>query len=212
MIGVFLADPHVVFREGLARLLEDEADMYLLGHGGDRTALMEGMDALRPDVCLLELAMPGRGGLELLRTLCGQFPTTAVVVLSGCSEERYAVRCVRAGARGYLSKASPAAAVFDAVRRVSRGSTVLNPALTHDLALAMLTDAGDEPHSLLTDRESLVFSRLVSGSSVTDIARELRVSVKTVSTQKQRLQRKLRCTGVAELVRYAIEHGLAGDY
>lgn len=152
--------------------------------------------------------MPGRSGIELLRLLHQDQPDLAILVLSAQSEQTHAVRCIRAGAQGYLCKTSSAAMVLDGIRRLAAGQMVLNPALTQELALTMLTENNDEPHRRLSDREYQVFGRLVAGFPVSRIARDLQVSVKTVSTHKTRIQHKLQCNGIADMVRYAQQHDL----
>ncbi|MCP1675532.1 DNA-binding NarL/FixJ family response regulator [Natronocella acetinitrilica] len=208
MIRVCLADDHTIVRDGLKQILAEEPDIEVRGeaHDGEQTlALMDQVDC---DVLVLDISMPPPSGVELIRLLLGSHPGLSILILSMHSENQYAVRSIRAGARGYLAKTSAAEQLVSAIRRVSSGQIFLNANLNQKLALNMLTDDDSEPHRMLSKREYHVFTLLVGGRTVSQIADELEVSSKTVSTHKTRILQKMGMDSVAALVRYAMEHDL----
>lgn len=207
MIRVFLADAHAVFRQALARLLADEADIRVMGEAGVGEGTLTRIRQTPCNVCLLEPFEPVEHGMELLRLLRHECPDLPLLVLSGHSEQKEAIRCIGIGARGYLCKTSDAATVVAGIRQVAAGEMVLSPGTTRNFALTLLTDNPD-PYSRLSDREKHIFHLLVAGCPVSQVARELQVSVKTVSTHKSRIQQKLGCNGIATLVRFALQHEL----
>lgn len=208
MIRLILGDSHAVFREALTGLLSAQHDMRVVADAGSAESLLEQVARTTCDVCLFEFSMPGGGSPGLVRALRRARPEAALLVLSWRSEESAAVRCIQAGASGYLCKTGGADAVVDAIRQVASGGVVVSAELAQDLALAMLTSDEREAHAHLSRRELQILRLLVSGATVSAIAGELALSVKTVSTYKTRVQRKLQCKNLVDLVQYAHEHDL----
>lgn len=211
MIRVFLADDHAIVRAGLRELLSATGDIEI---AGEATNGHEALAAVRQggfDVLVLDMSMPGRSGIELIKLVKSERPTLRVLVLTMHSEQQYAVRAVRAGASGYLTKETAADELVAAIRRIAGGGAYVTPETAERLVLDAGADSHEEPHRRLSDREFEVFRKIVAGCSVTDIATELKLSVKTISTHKARILEKMRLSSQAELVRYAVEHGLADD-
>ena len=210
MIRVIIADDHTVVRNGLRHILERTSDFEVVGEAARGTEVPQLVRELSPHVILLDLSMPGRNGLELIRQLRADHPALRILVLTMHAEEQYVVRAFRAGAAGYLTKESAATELVEALRKVAAGGTYVSPAMAEKLALG-LQEKPDAPHEGLSDRELEVFRRIVDGESLTQIAAALCVSAKTVSTYKMRLMENLQLRSDAALVRYAIEARLFGD-
>nr|WP_315594670.1 response regulator transcription factor [uncultured Cupriavidus sp.] len=210
MIRVAIADDHAVVRNGLRHILEREADVEVVGEASKAAEVPQLVRETTPDVILLDLSMPGRSGLELVRLIKSDHTGTRVLVLTMHAEEQYVVRAFRAGAAGYLTKDSAAIDLVEALRKVAGGGTYVSPEMAEKLAQG-LQEGADTPHSGLSDRELEVFRRIVEGESLTEIAEALCVSAKTVSTYKMRLLEKLQLRSDAALVRYAIQAKLFSD-
>jgi len=212
MTRVIIADDHTVVRNGLRHILERASGFEVVGEASRGTEVPHLVRELSPQVILLDLSMPGRNGLELIRQLRADHPALRILVLTMHAEEQYVVRAFRAGAAGYLTKDSAATELVEALRKVASGGTYVSPAMAEKLALG-LQEKPDAPHEALSDRELEVFRRIVEGESLTQIAAALCVSAKTVSTYKMRLMEKLQLRSDAALVRYAIETRLfaSGD-
>ena len=210
MTRVLIADDHALVRDGLKRILEGNDDLTVAGEAANGNDVLQALLAIDFDVLLLDLSMPGRSGIELIKLVKERAPKLPVLVLTMHEEEQYAVRAIRAGASGYLTKDSAAAQLVSAIRKVSSGGLFINAAVAEQLALNIMPASSELPHTLLSDREFEVFHLLVAGKSITDIARQLCLSVKTVSTHKARILQKMRLNSVADLTRYAIEHHIAG--
>jgi DNA-binding NarL/FixJ family response regulator len=163
------------------------------------------------DVLVLDMSMPGRSGVELIKLVKAERPKLRVLVLSMHSEQQYAVRAVRAGASGYLTKESAADELVTAIRRIARGGAYITPETAERLVLDSSSTDERAPHAQLSNREFEVFRMIVAGSSVTEIATKLNLSVKTISTHKARILEKMGLGSQAELVRYAVKHGLVDD-
>ncbi|MFC5499457.1 response regulator [Caenimonas terrae] len=206
---VLIADDHPLIRYGLRCLLRDCDD---IGIGGEASDGHETLRMVRGpqqwDLLVMDLSMPGRNGLELIKLVKAAQPRLPVLVFSEFLENLYAVRAIRAGASGYLSKKAGADDVLLAMRRIAAGSVFFSERVTELLATHPGRDAQELPHTRLTDREYGIFSRIVNGARLTDIADELSLSVKTVSTHKSNILEKMTLGGQVELVRYAIEHKL----
>lgn len=208
MIRVFLADDHAVVREGLKRILAENADIEVVGETGTGNGLAEACLEADPDVILLDITMPGPGFLELLKELKAAGRAWRVLVLSVHSEDFFALRAFRAGASGYLTKDHSPEELPRAIRRIHEGGRYLTPDLAEKLVFDLYATSEELPHQTLSDREFQVLLRLAVGRSAKSIAHELGVSPKTVSTYRARLLEKLGLRSDAELVRYALEHGL----
>jgi DNA-binding NarL/FixJ family response regulator len=205
---VLVADEHPVIRHGLKALLAASDDLIVSGEAADGRTTLEMIRQREWDIVVLDLAMPGRSGLELIKMIKADRPRLPVLVFSAYREELYAVRAIRAGASGYLSQKADIDLVLLALRRVARGRMFVSQKVTELLASHPAQEADLLPHNRLTDREYGIFSRIVSGAKLTDIADELSLSIKTVSTHKSHILDKMTLGGQVELVRYAIEHKL----
>lgn len=208
---VLIADDHPVIRHGLRSLLHECADLEVAGEAADGHALMQ-MIRVRP-WCLLvmDLAMPGRNGLDLIKMIKAEQSRLPVLVFSAYREELYAVRAIRAGAAGYLSKKAQADQLLLAMRHVASGSVHYSQKVSELLANDSMRDTDHLPHTRLTDREYGIFSRIINGAKLTEIADELSLSIKTVSTHKSNIMEKMTLGGQVAMVRYAIEHKLLDD-
>ena len=211
MIRVFLADDHAIVRAGLKELLTGTGDIEVVGEANNGQQVLAAVRAGDIDVLVLDISMPGRSGVELIKLVKAERPKIRVLGLSMHSEEQYAVRAVRAGASGYLTKESAADELVTAIRRIARGGAYITPETAERLVLDSSSTDERAPHTQLSNREFEVFRMIVAGSSVTDIATKLSLSVKTISTHKARILEKMRLSSQAELVRYAVKHGLVDD-
>ena len=208
MIDVLIADDHPVVLEGLKQIVAETPDIVIKGEASSGAEVLEKVRAGRWDVVVLDLTMPGIHGLDLLKRLKTEHPQLRVLVLSIHPEDQYAVRLLRAGASGYLNKRSAADQLVEAVRKVAKGGKYVSPTLAEKLAFDLDIDSDRPPHERLSDREFQVFCLIASGMTVTEIAEELSLSVKTVSTYRSRILEKMNMQRNAELTRYAIEHEL----
>lgn len=210
MIRVLIADDHPILREGLKHILADCSDIVYAGEAADGHQVLELIGNAAFDIVLLDMQMPGKSGVELIRQIRQEQPKLPILVLSTHKEDMYAVRTIKAGASGYLCKDNAAQGLLQAIRKVASGGVYITPAVAEQLVMDMQPGNrnGVLPHTLLSNREYQVFLLLVGGKSVTDIAGQLNVSVKTVSTHKVRIKEKMGLGNTSELVRYAIHHGL----
>lgn len=209
MIRVVLADDHPVVRAGLRQILTEAPDVAIAGEAGDGTGVLERVGAARPDVLVLDITMPGPPFVTLLRNLRRSHPEMAVLVLSVHPEDQYALRAFRAGASGYLSKERSPELLVEAIRRVARGGRYVPESLAERLVTRLGTGGEMEPHETLSDREYEVLCLLGAGRTVGEIAEQLKLSPKTISTFRARILQKMRLRTSAELIRYAVEHELA---
>jgi DNA-binding NarL/FixJ family response regulator len=209
MIRVVIADDHQILREGLKQLLLAAGDLDVVGEAADGNEVLHRIRTLEFDVLLLDMSMPGKSGVELIKQVKAERPKLRIMILSMHEEHQYAVRAIRAGASGYLTKESAAAQLTAAIRKVAAGGAFITPEVAERLALDAMPNAEGPLHAALSDRELKVFNLLVSGLSVTEIAGRLHLSAKTVSTHKARLMEKLQVDSNAELVHYAVKHRLS---
>lgn len=207
MIRVLIADDHELFRDGLRRVLEADPRLEVVAEAGTAAELLDATRAKRPDVVLLDISMPGRGGLEALKDVKNLRKETKVLVLSSHPEDRYAVRSIKAGADRYLTKSTPSAELIEAIMRVFNGRKYITPSLAEMLAVSVGEDS-ERAVDRLSDRELLVLRRMATGSSPTDIAEELSLSIKTVSTYRRCLLDKLGLENNAELIRFAVDQDI----
>ncbi|HET9709726.1 MAG TPA: response regulator transcription factor, partial [Gemmatimonadales bacterium] len=207
-IRIIIADDHPIVRQGLRRIVEADPGMAIAGEAGDGATLLTALQAAAADLVLLDVSMPGGPFLETLKELRTRHPTVRVLALSVHPEDQWAVRALRAGASGYLTKDHSPDQLLEAIRRVYRGGKYVSPTLAERLAEQL--DGGGEraPHELLSDREFEVMRRLGNGLTVTQIASELALSAKTVSTYRARILEKMAVESNADLVRYAARYGL----
>ena len=209
MIRVAIADDHMVVRQGLKQILSESEDFQLAGEATNAAETIKLVREEKIDVLILDMSMPGRSGIELIVQIKSELPRLPVLVLSMHAEEQYAVRAIKAGAAGYLTKESIADELVGAVRKVAKDGLYITAAVAVRLALEVGEARSMEPHKLLSDREYEIFELLVRGKSVSDIAEQLCINSKTVSTYKARILNKMQLTSTVALVHYAIEHGIS---
>lgn len=210
MIRIVIADDHAIVREGLKRIVGELPDLQLVGEAADGTEVMRAVRELDFDVLVMDLSMPGRSGMELIKLVKAEKPKLRILVLSMHQETQYAVRSIKSGASGYLTKESAPAQLEQAIRKIASGGAYISAEVAEQLALGAMPGAVQAaPHEALSDREFQVLKLLVDGVSVSDAAAKLNLSVKTVSTHKANIMQKLGLSNQTELVRYALKHGLA---
>ena len=205
---VLVADDHSIIRDGLKKILADTDDLVVAGEAANGTAVMEQIRSRDWDLLVLDLSMPGRSGLDLIRLVKAEKPKQAILIFSMHHEEQYAVRAIRAGASGYLSKEGDSDLLLPAMRKVAAGGVFISPKVAELLATDVSPNSNNLPHTLLTNREFEVFNRIVRGISLTDIAEELSLSIKTVSTHKSNILAKMSMSSQVDMVRYAMDHQL----
>lgn len=208
MIRILIADDHAIVREGLKQIIADIPDMVVAGEAADGQAVLDLVSKDDWDVVLLDIGMPGRGGVDILKQLKYERPKLPVLILSMYPEEQYAVRCLKAGASGYLTKESTPDELVSAIRKVTTGGRYVSASLAEKLAFDLQIDFEKPSHETLSDREYQVMLLIASGKTVSEIADELSLSVKTISTYRSRILEKMRMKSNLELMHYAIKHGL----
>jgi DNA-binding NarL/FixJ family response regulator len=211
MITVLVADDHAIVREGLKQILARTGDLFVGGEARNAHEVMRVVRERDWDVLLMDMSMPGRSGIDLIKQVKSEKPKLPILVLSMHQEHQYAVRAIRAGASGYLNKDSASEMLVSAIRKVVAGGMFVSETAGELLARDTKRGADVPLHTLLSDREFQVFSMIVQGKTVTDIAAELTLSVKTVSTHKTHVLEKMQVSNPAELVRYAIAYQLLDD-
>ncbi|HEY9282754.1 MAG TPA: response regulator transcription factor [Pyrinomonadaceae bacterium] len=207
---VLIADDHPVVRRGLRQLLADEYRSLTVGEAQDAGEALKLAREQGWDIIILDISMPGRSGLEVLRELKRERPKVPVLILTSHPEEQYAVRVLRAGASGYMTKESAAEYLIEAVKKVLEGGRYVSPKLAELLASSVEIDREKPPHESLSDREYNVLCLIASGKTVGEVAEELSLSVKTVSTYRARILGKMGMRTNAELTHYALKNGLVG--
>ena len=211
MIRIVVADDHPIVREGLKQLLSTTSDLCVVGEAKDGHEALERVRDLDFDVLLLDMSMPGRSGFELIKQVRAEKPGLKMLILSMHGEHQYAARSLKAGASGYLTKESAPAQLVSAIRKVAGGGAFITDSVAQQLALGAMPQTDRPPHRALSDREFEIFREIVSGKTVSAIAAQLHLSVKTVSTHKARIMQKMSMSNPAELIRYAIHHRLVDD-
>lgn len=208
MIRIATADDHAIVRRGLREILSAEPDMQVCGEAATAEELLDVVRSQACDAIVLDITLPGRSGLDVLKDLKQDRPALPVLVLTMHAEEQFGLRTLKAGAAGYLNKESAPAELVKAIRKIVAGGRYLTPSLAEALAAEALAPTDQRPHRTLSRREDEVIRLLASGKTPTDIGRQLNLSVKTVSTHRTRILKKLGLTTTAELIRYAIQHRL----
>jgi len=208
MIRIVLADDHTIVREGLKQLLAGAPEFSVIAEARDGSEVLKRVRENDFEVLLLDMSMPGKSGIDLIKHVHAEKPKLRILVLSMHEEQQYAVRALKAGAAGYITKDSASARLVEAIRKVAGGGAVISPAVAEQFALAAMPQNEALPHTALSDREFQVFEMLASGASVSAIAERLNLSVKTVSTHKAHLMQKMNLANQSELVRYALNHRL----
>jgi two-component system, NarL family, invasion response regulator UvrY len=205
---ILIADDHAIVRQGLRQILSEEFDPLVLGEAASAAAALQQIGAGPWDLIVLDVSMPGRSGLDVLRDIKVLQPRLPVLVLSLHPEEQFAVRALRAGASGYLTKDAATDELVAAVRKVLAGGCYVSGALAEKLASGLAETHARPAHELLSDREYEVLRRIASSQTVSEIAAEMHLSVKTVSTYRARVLDKLGLANNAQLTRYALDHGV----
>ncbi|QXE90955.1 response regulator [Geomonas subterranea] len=211
MIRVLLTDDHKILREGLKGLLHDTDDIKVVGEAGDIQELFAQLGAVECDVIVLDISLPGRSGLDALKQLKAEKVETPVLVLSMHPEEQYAIRAIRSGAAGYLTKETASQELVHAIRKVHSGGKYLSSNLAEALFTELANPRGADPHTLLSDREYQIMCMIGSGLTLTGIADKLSLSVKTISTYRSRLLLKMGMKNNAEVTTYVVKNGLLCD-
>lgn len=208
MIKVLIADDHAIVRKGLVQILSDIPDMEVFGEANSGDEALTFIRSEGWDVLLLDIAMPGKNILELIKLAKRQSPYLPILILSMYPEDQYAIRMLRAGADGYLTKDSAPEQLVAAIRKVANGGKYISSAIARQL-IAELTSGPEKPlHDLLTDREHQVFCGICRGQSVTELALQMALSVKTISTYRSRLLQKMNLSKNAEIIHYAFKNNL----
>lgn len=209
MIRVLIADDHTVVRSGLRQIVATVPDLAVAGEAGNGSEVLAGVRGGGCDVVLMDMTMPGVSGVDLIRRVRSERPGLPILVLSMHNEAQVVSRALRAGAAGYLTKDCDTDVLIAAIRKVAGGGRFLDPTLVEAMVFVG-ADGEAPPHEALSDREFQVLQLVAAGLSLADIGARLNISAKTVSTHKQRLMEKLGIDNNADLVRYAIRHGLPG--
>jgi two-component system, NarL family, invasion response regulator UvrY len=212
MIRILIVDDHVMFREGLKQILAKHSDMRVVDEAGNGQVALEKILRLKLDVVLLDISLPGRSGPELLAEIKKNKSELAVLVLSMHPEDQYAVRMMKAGALGYVTKESAPEELISAIRKVAIGGRYISTKLAEEMAVALDTNTQKLPHQLLSNREFQVMRMLASGKSLKEIADEIFISEKTVTTYRARIMEKMHLHNNVELTLYAIENKLLPWY
>ena len=208
MFRILIVDDHPLTRSGLVAELSKTPDISVVGEAGDGDEALRKARKLKPDLVLLDVALPGKSGLEVLKSLKAEFPSVKILMLSGHPESQYAVRCLRNGAGGYLTKDSGPADLIAAIRRVMSGGRFISTSLAELLAGEIASGAGHLPHEKLSDREFQILCLIGQGNTVTQIAGILSLSVSSVNTYRARLLSKMHLSTTAQLIRYVLDNNL----
>lgn len=208
MIRVLVADDHPVVRSGLRQMFEGHPDIHVVGEARTSGEAVEFVRHQACDVVILDLGLPEAGGMEALKNIKEHAPNLPVLILSVHPEDELAIRMLRLGAAGYITKGAEADVLVPALRKVARGGRFVSEAINEKLLQSVGRRTPERPHDALSDREFQVLRLLIEGRTTTEIAQQLALSAKTVSTYRSRLLEKLGVHSTADLIRYAIENGL----
>ncbi len=208
MVRVLIVDDHPLVRSGLVAELTKASDINIAGEAADGNEALQRARTLKPDLILLDIALPGKNGLEVLKDLQAEMPETKVLVLSGFPERQYAIRCLKSGAKGYLTKDTASAELIIAIRRVMKGGKFISASLAELLAGELGSDPKKLPHEELSDREFEILCLIGQGNTVSGIAEILSLSVSTVNTYRSRILSKMNLETTAQLIRYALDNDL----
>lgn len=206
MIRVFIADDHPLIRKGVKQTLDDAGDILVCGEASSGREVMKAVTQIDFDVLVLDVVMPDGGGFEVLNQLKDYSLDFYTIVLSMYPEEQYALRALKAGASGYLTKDSIPEELIVAIRKVASGGKFITSSLAERLALEFSGEISEDPHEILSNREFQVMYLLASGRTLTEIANELSLSIKTISTYRARILEKLGLRNTAEIIRYALQN------
>jgi len=208
MIKILIADDHAIVREGLKQILSETPDLVVVAEASSGQEVLEKISKNDLDLVVLDIAMPGRGGLDILKEIKTQKPRLPVLMLSMYPEEQYAIRVLKSGASGYLTKESAPSELVMAIRQISQGKKYISPSLAEKLAIDLEINPDKMPHEILSDREYQVMCMIASGKTLKEIADGLSLSIKTISTYRSRILEKMNMKTNAELTHYAIKNNL----
>ncbi len=212
MIRIVIADDHQLIRDGLRRLIEEECDISLLGEASNAGQVMELLRTEAVDVLVLDISLPDRDGIEVLKDIRSQEISVQVLMLSMHPEARYAKRALKNGAAGYITKDSASETIVSAIRSVYERGSYITDEVAEELYRGVSDEEAEQPHELLSDREYQILLRIGNGTAVRSISEELGLSVNTVNSYRRRILEKLQLGSSAELVRYAVEHELLENF
>ncbi|PKN05611.1 MAG: DNA-binding response regulator [Deltaproteobacteria bacterium HGW-Deltaproteobacteria-9] len=207
-IRILIADDHPIVRAGFKQVISDTPDLIVADEAGNGQEVLQYLKKKKYDVVLLDISMPGKNGLEILKDLKADYPKLPVLILSIYPEEQYAIRALRAGAAGYLTKASAPNELISAIRKISAGGRYISASLAEKLANYLNADMTKSPHETLSDREHQVMQLIASGKTVSEIAASLNLSVKTISTYRSHILEKMKMKNNAEITLYAVQNKL----
>jgi two-component system invasion response regulator UvrY len=206
MIKILIADDHTIIRTGLKKILKEESDIELFAEASNHYEVFEALAKELPDLLLLDISMPGRDGLDILKEVKSRYPKIKVLMLSMHPEDRYAMRAMKAGASGYVSKESAMEELVNAIRKVSEGSKYISKTLAEKMIKYIGAEIEKPAHELLSDREFHVLCKIAQGMSLEEIAEELFLSPNTIATYRERVLAKLRLKSNVELTYYAVRN------
>jgi len=209
-IRVLIADDHPIVREGFKKIVTADPAMIVAGEADNGQAVLSLLQRQKFDICLLDISMPGRNGLEVLREIRLHWPRLPVLIVSMYPEEQFAVRAFKAGAAGYLSKTSAPTELLTAIRKIASGGRYISASLAETLTYYLSQDLDKPRHETLSDREYQIMLMIASGMNTSDIARELALSVKTISGHRNRILEKMNLKNSVEITLYAIQNNLLG--
>lgn len=208
MIKIFLADDHILIREGLKRLINIEPDIRVIGESADPVEILKATKEGDYDILILDTTLPQKSGLEILKEVKAMDPSAKVLILSMHPEERFAIRSLKAGAYGYLTKESAGDDIILAIKKIASGRRYLSESLAEKLAGGLELAKNKLPHEILSDREFEILRYIAQGKALTEIGEELNISVSTVGTYRSRILDKLKLSNNAELILYVLENHL----
>jgi DNA-binding NarL/FixJ family response regulator len=208
MVKILIADDHAVVREGLKQILSESSEMVVTAEASTGPEVLEKIGKDDFDLVVLDISMPGRGGLDILKEIKNKKPRLPVLILSMYPEEQYAVRVLKAGASGYMTKESAPHELVKAIQQISKGKKYVSPSLAEKLALDLEITTGRPLHESLSDREYQVMCMIASGKTLKEIAEQLSLSIKTISTYRSRILEKMNMKSNAELTHHAIKNRL----
>ena len=207
-IRILIADDHPIVRAGFKQVLSETPDLVVADEAGNGQEVLEHLKKKKYDVVLLDISMPGKNGLEILKELKTDYPKLPVLILSIYPEEQYAIRALKDGAAGYLTKESAPHELISAIRKISAGGRYISASLAEKLATYLNVDMTKSPHETLSDREHQVMRLIASGKTVSEIAESLNLSVKTISTYRTHILEKMKMKNNAEITLYAVQNKL----
>ncbi len=208
MVKIIIADDHKLFREGLKQILKDEPDIIIVEEASTGQEVLYKIEKSDVDILILDISMPGLSGLDVLKQLKSSKSKFSILVLSMYPEEQYALRAIKLGASGYITKASASDELILAIRKISKGGTYISSSIAEKLIFSLKDDSESHPHHKLSDREFQILQLVASGKTMTQIADELCLSVKTISTYRSRILEKMNMKSNAELIHYALKHNI----